>query len=171
MRLLIRSSLTTQEQDRVVSEGRGGGRRALVIGGAGRMGKWFADFLASQGYRVEIADPAADTSAPDARRDWREGDLDQDIIVVAAPLAASGAILESLAQLRPPGLIFDVGSLKSPLRRGLDALAAAEPPDTVPMAPAADADAHVPMAPVYGMDDEEIPPDPDDDIYSGGRAV
>ena len=125
MRLLIRSSLTTQEQDRVVSEGRGGGRRALVIGGAGRMGKWFADFLASQGYRVEIADPVADPSVPDARRDWREGDLDQDIIVVAAPLAASGAILESLAELRPPGLIFDVGSLKSPLRKGLDALAAA----------------------------------------------
>jgi len=52
-----------------------------------------------------------------------------------------------------------------------DALAAPEPPDTVPIAPATDATSHVPMAPVYGMDDEEIPPDPDDDIYSGGRAV
>ena len=125
MRLLIRSSLATQEQDRVVSEGRGSGRRALVIGGAGRMGHWFANFLISQGYQVEIADPAVDPDQPDARREWREGRLDQDIIVVAAPLATSGEILEALAELHPPGLIFDVGSLKSPLRKGLDALASA----------------------------------------------
>ncbi len=125
MRLLIRSSLTTQEQDRVVSEGRGSGRRALVIGGAGRMGRWFADFLATQGYGVEIADPAADPAEPAVRQEWKEGPLDQDLIVVAAPLTMSGAILEALAELRPPGLIFDVGSLKSPLRRGLAALAAA----------------------------------------------
>lgn len=125
MRLLIRSSLTTQEQDRVVSEGRGTGKRALVIGGAGRMGRWFAEFLASQGYGVEIADPSAELSEPGSRRNWREGDLEQDIIVVAAPLVASGEILEQLAELHPPGLIFDVGSLKSPLRHGLDALAAA----------------------------------------------
>lgn len=125
MRLLIRSSLATQEQDRVVSEGRGSGRRALVIGGAGRMGHWFANFLVSQGYQVEIADPAVDPDQRDGRREWREGRLDQDIIVVAAPLATSGEILEALAELRPPGLIFDVGSLKSPLRKGLDALASA----------------------------------------------
>lgn len=125
MRLLIRSSLTTQEQDRVVSEGRGSGRSAMVIGGAGRMGRWFAEFLASQGYQVEIADPAAETDDPRARRDWRKGRLDHDLIVVAAPLAMSGEILEALAEIRPPGLIFDVGSLKSPLRSGLAALAAA----------------------------------------------
>ena len=125
MRLLIRSSLATQEQDRVASEGRGGGRRALVIGGAGRMGRWFADFLASQGFLVEIADPAVERESPDARRDWKAGSLDQDIIVVAAPLVTSGQILKALADLRPPGLIFDVGSLKSPLRDGLDALVAA----------------------------------------------
>jgi len=125
MRLLIRSSLTTQEQDRVVSEGRGEGRRAMVIGGAGRMGRWFADFLTSQGYRVEIADPAAEPGDPRARRDWREGPIDHDLIVVAAPLAMSGSILEALAEIQPPGLIFDVGSLKSPLRSGLAALARA----------------------------------------------
>jgi chorismate mutase/prephenate dehydrogenase len=123
MTLLIRSSLTTQEQDRVVAEGRGSGRTALIIGGAGRMGRWFADFLDSQGYAVSIADPfASDTPYP-SRRDWRAGDLREDMIVVAAPLAISGQILQELAQLRPSGLVFDIGSLKAPLRAGLESLA------------------------------------------------
>ena len=125
MRLLIRSSLATQERDRVSSEGRGSGRRALVIGGAGQMGRWFVEFLASQGYDVEIADPAAEAGREGVRHDWDDGPLDQDLIVVAAPLVRSGQILEALAQCSPSGLIFDVGSLKSPLRHGLAALAKA----------------------------------------------
>ena len=58
LRLLIRSSLTTQEQASVAAQGAGSGRTALVIGGAGKMGRWFAEFMASQGFAVEIADPA-----------------------------------------------------------------------------------------------------------------
>ena len=54
LRLLIRSSLTTQEQASVVAHGAGSGRRALVIGGAGKMGSWFVSFLVSQGFSVEI---------------------------------------------------------------------------------------------------------------------
>ena len=30
---------------------------------------------------------------------------------------------------------------------------------------------HLPTAPVYGMDEDDVGPEPDDDIYSGGRAV
>src|SRR5580698_605052 len=58
LRLLIRSSLTTQEQASVAARGAGSGRRVLVIGGAGLMGRWFVDFLSSQGFAVEVADPA-----------------------------------------------------------------------------------------------------------------
>jgi chorismate mutase/prephenate dehydrogenase len=42
--------------------------------------------------------------------------------VLATPLGATDAILKDLALRRPPGVIFDVGSLKSPLRAGLLAL-------------------------------------------------
>ena len=59
MRLLIRSSLTTQEQASVAAQASGSGRRALVIGGAGKMGGWFTQFLTSQGFEVEVADPKA----------------------------------------------------------------------------------------------------------------
>src|SRR4029078_13875 len=56
--LLLLSSLTTQEQASVAAQGIGSGRSALVIGGAGKMGRWFAEFMASQGFAVEVADPA-----------------------------------------------------------------------------------------------------------------
>ena len=58
LRLLIRGSLTAQERIRVAAGGRGSGRTALVIGGAGKMGRWFSEFLSSQGYAVTVADPA-----------------------------------------------------------------------------------------------------------------
>jgi len=122
LRLLIRSSLTTQEQASVVARGTGSGRRALVIGGGGKMGRWFVEFLTSQGFSVEIADPGAVASGVTRVDDWRKTDLKHDFIVLATPLGVTDAILRELALRRPSGVIFDVGSLKSPLRAGLMAL-------------------------------------------------
>jgi chorismate mutase/prephenate dehydrogenase len=122
LRLLIRSSLTAQERDRVVAEGKGDGRSALVIGGSGRMGYWFARYLASQGFQVEIADPEEGSSAFPRWDDWRDTELDHDMIVVATPLRIAAEVLEQLAERRPRGLVFDIGSLKTPLRKGLNAL-------------------------------------------------
>ena len=119
MRLLIRSSLTTQEQASVAAGGAGSGQRALVIGGAGKIGGWFAQFMASQGFAVEVADPAGGAGA---LADWRGSALDHDFIVVATPLGATDGILRELSVRRPSGVVFDVGSLKTPLRGGLDAL-------------------------------------------------
>jgi chorismate mutase/prephenate dehydrogenase len=122
LRLLIRSSLATQEQASVAAHGAGSGRRALVIGGAGKMGSWFTSFLASQGFAVEVADPAQPPQGATGVADWRQTDLGQDFIVLATPLGITDQILRDLALRRPPGVIFDVGSLKSPLRAGLMAL-------------------------------------------------
>jgi chorismate mutase/prephenate dehydrogenase len=120
--MLIRSALTVQERETVAATGTGGGRRVLVIGGAGKMGRWFAHFLASQGYLVEIADPVGPVEGFAHRAGWADGPIDHDVIVVAAQLRASNEILHALAARTPPGLVFDLGSLKSPLRTGLLAL-------------------------------------------------
>lgn len=125
MSLLIESSLTTQEQQRVAAQAGGAGRRALVIGGAGRMGDWFARFLSPQGFQIEIADPVAPPSGFPHRAEWSSSPLDHDLIVVAAPLRASAEILAALVERRPSGVVFDIGSLKSPLRGPLQALVAA----------------------------------------------
>ena len=121
MRTLIRSSLTSQERERVVAEGKGDGRRVLVIGGAGKMGRWFVDFFASQGFVTVVADRDV-TDARNRFSDWRQAGVEFDVIVVATPLAVTGQILRELADQKPPGLVFDIGSLKSPLRDGLRAL-------------------------------------------------
>lgn len=123
LRLLIRSSLTQQEETRVAAQTGGAGKRALVIGGAGKMGAWFGRFLSSQDFEVDIADPQAD-DAPAAVKDWRTIAVDHDLIIVATPIKVAAAVLSDLADRRPQGLIVDIGSLKTPLRSALERLVA-----------------------------------------------
>lgn len=118
---LIRASLAVQERGRVRAASSGRGRTALVIGGCGRMGDWFVRFLDSQGFEVSVADPDAGERGV---TDWRDATEMFDIYLIAAPLRATSEILEQMAVSPPPGLIFDIGSLKSPLRAGLGRLAA-----------------------------------------------
>jgi chorismate mutase/prephenate dehydrogenase len=114
--------LTTQERSSVAATGQGTGRRALVIGGAGKLGRWFVEFLASQGFEIDVSDPAGAPEGTTDIGDYRQAELEQDYIVVATPLGYTDAVLRELAMRRPRGVIFDVGSLKSPLRGGLMAL-------------------------------------------------
>lgn len=118
---LIRSSLTVQEQGQVRAESSGSGRSALVVGGAGRMGGWFVRFLDSQGFEVHVADPLAEQGLTD----WRDADRDFDLYVVAAPLEITSEILQQMSEDPPTGLVFDIGSLKTPLREGLAGLVSA----------------------------------------------
>jgi chorismate mutase/prephenate dehydrogenase len=122
LRQLIQSSLATQEHARVAAHAHGSGKRALVIGGCGKMGGWFSEFLASQGFRVTIADPSGARSGFERLDDWQSDGLDFDVIVLATPLSATADLLRKLAERAPRGLIFDLGSLKTPLRAGLEAL-------------------------------------------------
>jgi len=124
-RLLIRASLAAQEQDKVATFGSGSGKRALVIGGAGQMGQWFVRFLASQGYQVEVCDPAGGLPDYVSYTALGQSGLDQDLIVVTAPIAETAKILSELAQRCPRGVIFDICSLKGPLLEGLRELQAA----------------------------------------------
>ena len=124
MELLIRASLQHQEQRRVAAATSGAGKRVLIIGGAGKMGAWFAHFLASQGFAIEIADPSPSSTPFPRIADWRSGTLEHDLIIVATPMKAAGEVLTELSERRPRGVVIDIGSLKSPLRSGLERLAA-----------------------------------------------
>lgn len=119
---LIHYSLGNQETNKLEQSDHGQGQRALVIGGLGRMGEWMSRYLDMVGYRVDVADPAEKETPFGRVADW-EGTIDAyDVIVVAVTLRLANAILHRLAELRPRGLVFDIGSLKSPMRSGLEAL-------------------------------------------------
>jgi chorismate mutase / prephenate dehydrogenase len=125
MEILIRASLTHQEQRRVAAGTSGAGKRVLIVGGAGKMGAWFGHFLSSQGFAIEVSDPSPASISYPRIPDWRESALDHDFIIVATPMKVAGEVLAQLATLRPRGVVIDIGSLKSPLRGGLERLTAA----------------------------------------------
>jgi chorismate mutase/prephenate dehydrogenase len=79
-------------------------------------------YLDMVGYQVDIADPAEKETIFHRVSDWESSIDDYDMVVVAVTLRPSNAILHRLAELQPKGLIFDIGSLKSPMRSGLEAL-------------------------------------------------
>jgi len=119
---LIHHSLSNQEAYKLVQSDHGKGQRALVIGGLGRMGLWMARYLDMVGYIVDVSDPAGCESPFGKVDDWESEVHDYDLIVVAVPLRPSNDILLRLAELRPECLVFDIGSLKSPMQEGLDAM-------------------------------------------------
>jgi chorismate mutase/prephenate dehydrogenase len=124
LQILIHHSLSKQETHKLTRSDHGQGQRALVIGGLGRMGVWMSRYLDMVGYRVDVADSAEGDTAFQRVNDWETATGDYDLIVVAVPLRPSNDILLKLAQIKPECLIFDIGSLKSPMREGLDALTA-----------------------------------------------
>lgn len=122
MSLLIRSSLANQEQARVRAEGQGSGKPVLVIGGGGKMGRWFVEFLQSQQFEVTVADPAGPLPGFPWVADWRTTEDRFVVTVVSTPIAATGSVLRELGERRRSGLIFDIASLKSPFIGDLQAL-------------------------------------------------
>lgn len=120
---LIRAAITIEEHHVISQVSHGDHRPVLVIGGRGKMGGWMLDFLRVQGFEVVSADPAGPVDNVESYDDWRPLDLDRfDAIVVAPPLRATNQTLLELAARKPKGIVFDVGSLKTPLRDGIQAL-------------------------------------------------
>ena len=122
LQTLIHHSLSNQENHKLVHSDHGQGQRALVIGGLGRMGVWMSRYLDMVGYSVDVADQATGETPFGRVDDWQAVVNDYDLIVVAVPLRPSNDILLRLAELKPACLVFDIGSLKSPMREGLDAM-------------------------------------------------
>lgn len=120
---LIRAAITVEEHHLIAQIAQGDQRPVLVIGGRGKMGGWMLDFLRVQGFQVVSADPAGPVENVESYEDWRTLDLDRfDAIIVAPPLRATNQTLIELAERKPKGVVFDVGSLKTPLRDGIQAL-------------------------------------------------
>ncbi len=121
--LLIGASVTAQEAESVRAAATGEGRTAVVLGGAGRMGRWMVRFLAAQRWRVGVIDPAAAGDADAAGRALLPG---ADLVVAATPPRETVRWYQQWAASGPPrGVIVDLASIKTPLLPAIAALQAA----------------------------------------------
>ncbi|MBC7531906.1 MAG: prephenate dehydrogenase/arogenate dehydrogenase family protein [Oligoflexus sp.] len=99
-------------------------KQVLVVGGLGRMGKWFSQYFQSIGFRVSIYDIKSD-ELPDSYQ--RHNDINSDLnryelILLACPIRTSEMLLQSIAAQKPTGMVIETSSLKSPLLHGIKAM-------------------------------------------------
>jgi len=109
---LVRASVSAQDRDRVRRASVGAGKTAVVVGGEGRMGRWFLRFLSDQGYTVG----ALDVRASDEENAWaREMLPSADLVISAAPPVATADLYGQWTSAPPGGVIADIASIKTPL--------------------------------------------------------
>ncbi|HSN57008.1 MAG TPA: prephenate dehydrogenase/arogenate dehydrogenase family protein [Candidatus Sulfomarinibacteraceae bacterium] len=96
----------------------------VVVGGKGGMGRWIGRFLAGQGHRVRVVDPA-DSGSPFEEAPSLAASADADLVMVAVPMSACAGILEQLAAVGPRGVVAEMCSLKGHLGPVLERLRAA----------------------------------------------
>ncbi|MBW3582374.1 MAG: prephenate dehydrogenase/arogenate dehydrogenase family protein [Euryarchaeota archaeon] len=122
---LIKNAVRAQERDRV---GRnrlaGGGKKVLVVGGAGLMGRWFAAFLTSQGHMVTVCDPAGPVTGFAHVTEVEDAAQTADVVIIATPPSVTSPILDDLGTSGTDAVVFDICSLKTPIKGALEALRA-----------------------------------------------
>ncbi len=116
-----------ERQHRVgVEMGKTGGRRMLVLGAAGDMGRWLQTFLRGIGHEADGIDHVWSHLPPSAGRFGSLDDVpDLDAyaaLIVAVPLEATAAVLQQLLTRRPASAVIEIASIKSHLAEGLRAL-------------------------------------------------
>jgi chorismate mutase/prephenate dehydrogenase len=120
VKVLIHSALRAQERDPAHRRPKSG-RTALVVGGAGLMGEWFARFLEEDGYDVFVDDPM-----PSAFPRGKVGDRAYDLILVATPPSTLATVLDDVGTaVDARTLVVDIGSVKGKAAATLRRLAKA----------------------------------------------
>lgn len=90
-------------------------RRILILGGAGKMGRWLTRFFAGQGHAVTTLDPAGGVEGARAATDLGSSVAGAEVVLLATPLSVGRRVLEHVLAERPAALVADIFSLKSPV--------------------------------------------------------
>jgi chorismate mutase/prephenate dehydrogenase len=111
---LIMASISVQtSSDVFVYEGKS--KRILIVGGNGKMGRWYANFFSTQGHEVIINDIDAQPSPYKFERDMLKASSQADIVILSTPISATAPILRQLVDGKCSATVLDGCSLKSPL--------------------------------------------------------
>ena len=104
---------------------------ATIVGGAGRMGSWFADFLSANGYQIIICDRKERLARRSANRkgfkfmknEIAAAQLSR-LVVLATPTHATATILERIgSKISRGALLVEISSVKEPLKKTITGLA------------------------------------------------
>jgi prephenate dehydrogenase len=98
---------------------------ATVIGGAGRMGNWFARFLKANGYTVILTDENRQTARVLSKKYGFQFQSDQfeaasraQVVVIATPTNVTSTILDQVVPfIKPSTLLVEISSIKGPVQR------------------------------------------------------
>ncbi len=84
-----------------------------IIGGQGKMGKWFTAFLQANGHEVQVSDLGTTLTNEQLVKT-------SDVVIFSVPIQATPKLVTSLAHLsRPEQLWLDLTSIKQPTVRAL----------------------------------------------------
>ena len=118
-KLIIESSLSRQEQDRIKNIDNSK-KSVLIVGGAGRLGKWLYHFFADSGHRVSVVDITRPDFVCEFSFCFDASAEHHDIIAIATPIRVSNDILQKIDRLNlKHPIIFDVSSVKAPVYHSL----------------------------------------------------
>ena len=116
---LIGAAVSAQDEDSLRLTRAGAGQKAIVVGGAGRMGRWLTRFLSAQGFVTGSVDPAG----PRELHEWALRALPgAELVMCATPPAATAELYREWAKQPPRGVICDIASIKTPLLEPIRAL-------------------------------------------------
>jgi chorismate mutase / prephenate dehydrogenase len=109
---LIRASVGAQEAESLRHAATGAGKTAVVVGGAGRMGRWLVRFLAAQGWATAAVDPGLPEAEDAAGRRLLPT---AELVVCATPPGVTAGWYRSWRERPPAGVVVDIASIKTPL--------------------------------------------------------
>jgi len=122
--VLISEAVRRQERGRLETEAADAatpvGRQILIVGGAGKMGRWLVRFFIEQGHDVAVLDPGGSVKGARSIERLEDG-MAFDVILLAMPLSKGPEVLRAVLSCEPSGLIVDISSLKSHLLNDLRA--------------------------------------------------
>src|SRR6185436_3831308 len=99
------------EQERqVFSAYSGATERICVIGGEGKMGRWFVEFFNNQGHQVEVFDVIAPVDHPGRPRTLERAVDGTSFAIIATPLETVPEAIDRLSAVRYGGVVFDIAS-------------------------------------------------------------
>jgi chorismate mutase/prephenate dehydrogenase len=119
-RLLIDEAVRRQDLVQLPTSAK---QTILVVGGAGRMGRWLCRYFRTRGYHVVVNDIAGPLEDFPFEPDLTKGVFAADVVAVSVPISVCADVLTRIAAIQPRALIFDVASLKAPIEKVLRGMA------------------------------------------------